>query len=194
MPVPRPSPSLHPPIAKNRPNSPAAPNELDASTGLPARQAPIGVSANASPERESAALAFAIAGARCLKDDKCEDVLVIDLRGRSQVTDFFVIASGTSERQMRSAAQHVADLSSEHGLEVYRSNLSDDDHGWTFLDLVDVVVHVLTPESRRYYDIEMLWGDAPRIEWRRESDLAAEPPPNRNRAGLRPGDINPDTR
>lgn len=181
-------------MAKNRPTTPAAPKALDASTGLPSRQAPIGVSANASPERESAALAFAIEGARCLTDDKCEDVLVIDLRGRSQVTDFFIIASGTSERQMRSAAQHVADLSGDHGLAVYRSNLNDNDQGWTFLDLVDVVVHVLTPESRRYYDIEMLWGDAPRVEWRRESDLAAEPPPNRNRAGLRPGDIAPETR
>lgn len=181
-------------MAKNRPRTPAAPQALDVATGLPARHTPIGVSASTSPEREAAALAFAIEAARLLTDDKCEDVLVIDLRGRSQVTDFFIVASGTSERQMRSSAQHVADLTKDHPLELYRSNLSEQDHGWTFLDLVDVVVHVLTPESRRYYDIEMLWGDAPRIEWRRERDMHGEAPADRNRAGLRPGDLSPDSR
>lgn len=179
-------------MAKNRPPTPSAPKDLDASTGLPARQAPIGVSASTSAEREAAALAFAIEGARSLKDDKCEDVLVIDLRGRSQVTDFFIIATGASERQMRSSAQHVADLTESHPLELYRSNLKEHDQGWTFLDFVDVVVHVLTQESRAYYDIEMLWGDSPRIEWRREGDLEPRPTSDRNRAGLRPGDLAPD--
>lgn len=176
-------------MARNRQPPASAPKDVDVSTGLPARQTTIGVSASDSPEREAAALAFAIEGARCLKDDKCEDVLVIDLRGRSQVTDFFIIASGTSERQMRSAAQHVADLSEDHQLALYRSNLNDHDQGWTFLDFVDLVVHVLTPEARRYYDIEMLWGDAPRVEWQREGERTDDARPDRNRAGLRPGDL-----
>lgn len=181
-------------MAKNRPPTHTAPKDLDITTGLPARAVPIGVSSSGTPEREAASRAFAIEGARSLSDDKCENVLVIDLRGRSQVTDYFVVATGTSERQMRSAAQHVADMTEEHPLEVYRSNINQGDQGWIFLDLVDVVIHVLTPESRGYYDIEMLWGDAPRVEWMRDSDLPPDPPEGRNRAGLRPGDLSSDSR
>ncbi len=182
-------------MTKKRP--PAAqrpPRDIDPATGLPAREPTVGISASPSPEREAAAHAFAIEAARSLKDDKCEDVLLIDLRGRSQITDFFVVASGTSERQMRSAAQNVANLADSSPLNLYRSNLNSHDEGWIFLDLVDVVAHVLTEQSRHYYDIEMLWGDAPRIDWRREAERNDEPPPDRNRAGLKPGDLPPGPR
>lgn len=133
-----------------------------------------------------------------LSDDKCEDVLVLDLRGRSQMTDFFIIASGTSDRQLRSAADHVAQSAKKSGIGVYRSNLDEARANWIVLDLVDVVVHVLMPDTRRYYDLEMLWGDAPRVSWQRESDKsaaqAAQRPADRNRAGLTPGDILPGGR
>lgn len=177
-------------MTKQRPASIKPPKDVDLATGLPARDAPIGVSVSASPEREAAAMAFAVAAARSLHDDKCEDVLVLDLRGQSQMTDFFVIGSGTSERQMRAAAQHVADIA-DGGLDLYRSNLAEKDQSWVVMDFVDVVTHVLTPEARLYYDIEMLWGDAPRIEWQR-GKKAASPSDIRNRAGLRPGDLPPD--
>ena len=119
----------------------------------------------------------AIEVARSLSDDKCEDVVVLDVTGLSHVTDFVVIASGTSDRQMRSAATNAADVSERHGCGVYRR--SDDDRTtWIVLDCVDVVVHVFEPNTRAHYDLEMMWGDAPRVDWERPGQK------NRNYAGL----------
>lgn len=175
-------------MAKQGSDPTPPPASVDARTGLPVREAPIGVSVSASPEREAQALRFAIEAARSLHDDKCDDVLVLDLRGRSQVTDFFVIASGTSERQLRSAAQHVAEIAEPGPLDLYHSNLGESRQNWYVLDFVDVVTHVLMPDTRRFYDMEMLWGDAPRVEWEREGQASASPQ-TRNKAGLRPGDL-----
>jgi ribosome-associated protein len=165
---------------------------------MPRRGTPLGVSANADPNREALAREFCIEAARMLSDDKCEDVMVLDLRGRSQMTDFFIIASGTSDRQLRSAADHVAQSAKKCGIGVYRSNLDEARANWILVDLVDIVVHVLMPDTRRYYDLEMLWGDAPRISWQRDSDkaeaAAAQRATERNRAGLTPGDILPGGR
>jgi ribosome-associated protein len=118
------------------------------------------------PAQSEQARAFAVEAARCLRDDKCENVVVLDLRGLSQVTDFFVIASGTSERQMRSAGQHVEDLGRDsHNMTAMHQNLRETDATWVVLDFVDVIVHVFEPETRMLYDLEMLWGDAPRVKW-----------------------------
>ncbi|MEM1165676.1 MAG: ribosome silencing factor [Planctomycetota bacterium] len=144
----------------------------------------------ASPEQEARARAFAIDAARCLHDDKCTDILVLDLRGRSQITDFFVIASGTSDRQMRASGQHIDDLGREQQFTLHRDNLREPDATWLVLDFVDVVVHVFEPQTRLFYDLEMLWGDAERLDWSRpgESMPAVTADPSRNRAGLRPDD------
>ena len=116
-----------------------------------------------------AARAFAIEAARSLADDKCEDIVVLDLRGRSLVTDFFVIGSGSSDRQMRSSAAGVAKIAKDKGLSLYRTNMDEAQQSWIVLDFVDLVVHVFSPETRAYYDLEMLWGDTQRIEWAREN-------------------------
>lgn len=174
----------------------------------------------ARAERAERARVLAIDAARSLFDDKCEHVLVLDLRGRSQVTDFFVIASGTSERQMRAAATHAGELGESAGFGLHKSNINERGATWFVLDFVDVVVHVFEPETRLFYDLEMLWGDAPRAEWRRPEDAERErarraeqdedasgsgaddaersldlddvrPTDPRNRAGLRPDDVVP---
>ena len=134
---------------------------------------------------------LAIEIARLLRDDKCEDVLVLDLRGRSQITDFFVIATGTSQRQMRSVGQHVEAMASDQKAHVFRSNLSDRDSSWYVIDISGVIVHLFESHTRSYYDLEMLWGDADRVEWRRADQRDGEPAfdPGRNRAGLRAADL-----
>ncbi len=119
------------------------------------------------PARAKAARAFAVEAARSLADDKCEHVMVLDLQGRSQVTDYFVIATGASDRQMRSAGEHVADMAGTHDFTLFRSNLREPSQTWILLDFVDVVVHVFAPEARAYYDLELLWGDAERVPWPR---------------------------
>lgn len=146
-----------------------------------------------SPEQQAEALEFAREVAQLLYDDRCEDVLVLDLRGHSQVTDFFVVASGTSQRQMRSAGLHAEELAKGANVTVTRTNLSDRDADWFIIDAVDVVVHLFEPETRLFYDIEMLWGDAKRVDWRRpdqKKDVGIEG--DRNRAGISPDDVLPD--
>ena len=126
-----------------------------------------GVGRGRDESSEAAARSFAVEAARLLDDDKCTDTLVLDLRGLSEVTDFFVISSGTSERQMRAAGQHVDALGEAQGFALHRHNLKEPEPTWLVLDFVDVVVHVFEPQARLYYDLEMLWGDASRIDWRR---------------------------
>lgn len=110
--------------------------------------------------------AFAIEAARMLADDRCEDVLCLDVRSLSQVSDFIIVASGTSDRQMRSAGDDVAKLAQTSGYGVMRRS-QDERATWIVLDCVDVVVHIFEPNTRAHYDLEMLWGDATHIDWRR---------------------------
>jgi ribosome-associated protein len=125
--------------------------------------------AKTDPRREkahAAARAFAIEAARTLADDKCEDVVVLDVRSLSQVSDFIVIGSGTSERQMRSVLKNVREMGEKTGFMAFRSN-DDERATWLLADFVHVVVHVFEPNTRAHYDLEMLWGDAERIPWAR---------------------------
>lgn len=188
-------------MPKARPAGRRSPADRDASLGVSRAGADAPPAPRPDPAKAEAARRFAVEAARLLKDDKCENVAVLDLRGRSQVTEFFVVASGTSERQMRSAGEHVAELAESSGFPLFGGGARRPDAAWILLDCVDVVVHIFEPEKRLYYDLEMLWGDAPRIEWERPSDA---PPPgvrgrgktdaSRNRAGLSDDDIVPGRR
>ncbi len=109
--------------------------------------------------------------ARLLADLHCSDVLVFDVRGLSPVTDYLLIASGTSDRQLKSCASRVAELGRERGLSRYGVD-RDDETMWVVIDFVELVVHLFEPAMRGHYDLEMLWDDAPRVRWRDE--LAAE--------------------
>lgn len=124
----------------------------------------VGAVKRSDPEE---AKTFAVGAARVLSDDRCEDIVVLDVRGACQVTDFIVIASGTSDRQMRSSADDVQELAAESGWESFRRS-QDDRATWVVIDFVDVVVHVFEPNTRAFYDLEMLWGDAPRVDWKRK--------------------------
>lgn len=121
--------------------------------------------AREGPEIERART-FAIESARLLSDSHCEDVLVYDVRGLSEVTDFIVIASGTSDRQIKSAARYLGDLAQEQGFERFGSD-RDEASTWLVLDYVEVMLHLFEPTTRAHYDLEMMWGDAPLIDWQR---------------------------
>ncbi len=109
--------------------------------------------------------AFVIEAARLLHSLHCENVLVLDVRGRSDVTDYVLIASGTSQRQILSVVDDVRKLALEQGLSVFGRD-ADDAANWAILDLVDVIVHVFEPVTRAHYDLEMMWGDAPQVDWK----------------------------
>jgi ribosome-associated protein len=120
---------------------------------------------------KDAARAFAIEAARLAEDRRCTDVVVLDLRGISPVTDYFVICTGTSDRQMRSVADEMIDLGAAGDYPVY-STAGMDRPEWVLLDFVDLVVHLFDEEHRHYYDLELIWGDAPHVRWRRRKSRA----------------------
>jgi ribosome-associated protein len=109
---------------------------------------------------------LAIDMARSCADDKCDNLLVLDLRTLSGVTDYFVIATGISDRQLRSSADHLLDLAKERGIKPIGLD-GYNQANWILLDFFDVVVHLFAPSFREIYDLELLWGDAPRTRWQR---------------------------
>ena len=109
---------------------------------------------------------FAIEAARLLADRHCEDVLLLDVTGLSQVCDFVLIGSGTSDRQMKSVAQELEDFGQDHDNPVFRSN-RDTGLTWVVIDFVDLVAHLFEPDQRAYYDLEGLWSDAESVDWQR---------------------------
>jgi len=127
----------------------------------------------ARAQARAEARATAVAMARAVADAKCDDVLVIDVRGLSQLTDYIVIASGSSDRQMRTAAQEATEAAEGAGERVFGVSADDGAH-WIVVDLVDVVLHLFEPAARAHYDLESLWGDGPRVPWRREEREATE--------------------
>ncbi len=122
---------------------------------------------------------FAVEAAGLLNDFDCEDVMVLDVRGMSNVTNFLVLATGTSDRQIRSLGGRVKDLARDFDLELFGHERDDQGEGvtWVVLDFVNVVVHLFDPAARAHYDLEMLWGDAERIKWRGERKRTGKPEP-----------------
>ena len=131
--------------------------------------------ATAAPPASSAAYRFALAAADWAYNTRCERVVLLDLRGRSPVTEFFLIATGTSARQMRTVADELGELGKREGFSAWQTS-GYDSARWIVIDFVHVVAHVFDPESRDFYDLELLWGDCPRIDWRAELGLPAETP------------------
>ncbi len=116
---------------------------------------------------DSNAQQFAIEAARIASDDKCTNVVILDLRGLSGVADYYVIATGTSDRQMLAVGDHIQEYGRKVGERIYGKRL--DSEVWVLLDFVDVVIHVFDAERRDYYDLELMWGDAPKVEWMRSA-------------------------
>ena len=117
-----------------------------------------------SADRTESAKAFAIEAARLAANTRCHDVTVLDVRGLGPVADYFVIASGTSARQMRTVVDELYELGeSKNFSPLARSGYEGE--SWMLLDCVDVLVHVFSDMARLYYDLDGLWGDAKRVQW-----------------------------
>jgi ribosome-associated protein len=93
-------------------------------------------------------------------DKKAENVLALDLRGLSSATDFFLLATGNSDVQVRAIAEHVLEGLAAEGMKPLHTEGMDRAR-WVLLDFVDFVIHVFHPVSRDFYQLELLWGDAP---------------------------------
>lgn len=101
------------------------------------------------------------------ENKKAEDIVILDLRELSSVTDYFVIASGTSEPHLRAIVDEITDkLRDEHDLRP-RAIDGTFQAAWVVLDYFDVIIHVMRQDVRERYDLETLWGDAPRVRARK---------------------------
>jgi ribosome-associated protein len=100
---------------------------------------------------------------------KAEDIAILDVRELSSVTDYFVIASGTSEPHLRAIVDEISEkLRDEHQVRP-RAMDGTFQTAWIVLDYFDVIVHVMRADVRERYDLETLWGDAPRVKPRKRS-------------------------
>jgi len=102
-------------------------------------------------------------------DTHCQNVVILDLHGLSQITDYFVLATGTSARQMRSVSDEIVEMGAGRKFKALDRN-GYEGESWILTDFVDVILHIFDPAARNYYDLDNLWGDAPRVEWKRQGD------------------------
>lgn len=93
-----------------------------------------------------------------LEDVKAIDIKVIDVRGKTSVTDVMIIASGNTSRQVKALVNSVVEKARQAGIKPL--GMEGEDHGeWALVDLGDVVVHVMQPSIRDFYNLEKLWGE-----------------------------------
>ncbi len=105
---------------------------------------------------------FALATAKIAAGRHCSDIVVLDLKGKSPATDYFVIATGTSDRQMRTVSDEINEEARKCGMQRF-GRAGYEQARWILLDYVDVVIHIFDSQYRDYYDLELLWGDAERL-------------------------------
>ena len=105
---------------------------------------------------------IAVTAARAAAAKQAADVTILDVHGLIVITDYFVIASGETDRQVKTIVEEVERAVRDLGEKPVRRE-GDADSRWALLDYIDVVVHVFAQEEREYYDLERLWRDAPRV-------------------------------
>ena len=124
--------------------------------GKPAEKAP----RKASKKRLSGDVAKAV---RAALDKKAVDVVVLDLRNTPAFTDYFVLCSGLNQRQVKAIADAVAETL--RAVKVRPAHVEGYDRAeWVLMDFFTFIVHTFTPQTREFYSLERLWGDAERIE------------------------------
>jgi ribosome-associated protein len=98
-----------------------------------------------------------------LEDKKGEEIRVIDISNISVMADYFVIANGTNESQVRALVEHVEEALEKEG---YQKKQREGTHkaGWILLDFADVIVHIFDKENRLFYELERIWRDGKNIE------------------------------
>jgi len=106
---------------------------------------------------------------RTLADNKkAEDIVILDVRKVSSITDYFVVATGTSEPHLRAIVDEITDhLDKDHSLKP-RARDGSLETAWVVLDYFDVIVHVMRADVREHYKLEDLWGDAPKVRVRKK--------------------------
>ena len=100
---------------------------------------------------------------RLALEKKACALVVMDVRGLTSIADYFIICSGRSDRQVQSIAQGLEENSAEHGIKPFAVEGAGRGH-WVLMDFSDVIVHIFYEPVRRFYDLDGLWGHAPKAE------------------------------
>jgi ribosome-associated protein len=120
--------------------------------------------AKAEARRKAPRLPQQVAAAVAAADDKqALDLVVLDLRKAAGFTDYFVLCSGSNARQIRAIADHVMETLAADGAKPAHIEGYDRSE-WILLDYFDFIVHIFAPETRAFYGLERLWGNAERVE------------------------------
>ena len=112
---------------------------------------------------------LALACRELADNKKAEDIVILDVRELSSVTDYFVITSGTSEPHLRAIVDEITDRLREDQDTRPRAIDGTSQTAWVVLDFFDVIFHVMRRDVRERYDLETLWGDAPRVKQRKRT-------------------------
>jgi len=135
---------IPPAAGKVKPKAGAKPKAGDKAAGKP----------KTNTAKASASLKAVVIGA--LADMKALEVKILDVRGLTDIADFMVIASGTSDRHVRSVAQRVVERTKEAGYRPHGVE-GQQDGDWVLIDLSEMIVHVMLPRVREFYGLEKLW-------------------------------------
>jgi len=117
-------------------------------------------------ERIEEAKQMAVRIAAIMDDKKASDIVVIEMPQELAITDYFVICTGANRRQLVAIAEDIR-LTLAGEMEIRPMNISGKDTAqWVLMDYATVVVHVFDEPTRQFYDLELLWGDARKLDWR----------------------------
>ncbi len=105
----------------------------------------------------------ALLSAFAAKEKKASDILILELKGLTPIADYFLICSGVSTRQVKAVVEAVEEKLSRETVYPYHVEGLPDAH-WVLMDYGDLVVHIFDEETRQYYELEKLWGDAQKVE------------------------------
>lgn len=100
---------------------------------------------------------------KAIDDKHGEDIVVLNMKNISLLADYFIICHGNSDRQIQAIAREVQEKAHEHGFTVKRVE-GFDAARWILIDMGDVVVHIFHKDERTFYNLERLWGDAPKLD------------------------------
>lgn len=108
--------------------------------------------------------------AKSAYDRKALDIVILDLKGLSSLTDYFVICSGNSDTHVQGIAERIEESLDEKKVRIWHRE-GEKKSTWILLDYIDVIIHIFTKEAREFYSLERLWGDAPRTTYEIEDSI-----------------------
>ena len=129
-----------------------------------------------SPATQILGAELACACGRFADEKQASEITILDLRGLSQLCDYFVVCTAGSEPHLKAIREHtLAELSGQHSVKTnHRDGVAESQ--WIVLDFIDVVMHIFHRDRREHYALEDLWADAPRISWETGEVLPKEVP------------------